>query len=323
MKTSRPFFVERKWSAATDIVGLLLVPEDGTPVPAVEPGAHIELHVERPGHPPLVRHYSLCNGPRETNGYFIAVKLEPQSRGGSRWVHDLTVGDLVNVGDVRNLFPLVPAARKHILLGAGIGITPLLAMAQALLASGSDFELHYFARATEHVALKDRLHFVEAASRLHVHIGKDAAGVSEELTKALAQPPDGVHVYHCGPGAFMDTVEAISSKFWPTGQVHSERFQATQPALPTSADTFVVRLHKSGISCNVEAGQSITEALAAAGHAIDTSCEQGVCGTCLCNVIEGTPEHLDAYLSKAEKADGKLMLPCVSRSRSPVLVLDL
>ena len=323
MKESRAFFVERKWMTATDVAGLLLVPEDGCPVPRVEPGSHIEVFIERPGQPLLVRQYSLCNGPNETNGYVIAVKLEGQSRGGSKWIHELEVGSLVNLGAIRNLFPLAPAATKHLLLGAGIGITPLLAMAQSLHGTEAEFELHYFARTNEHIALRDRLRLLESTGCVHLHIGLDASAVGQAIATLLTHRDAGTHLYHCGPGPFMDAVEKVAAGAWPAERVHAERFQALPPPTAAGHDTFVVRLHRTGASCTVEAGQSITEALAAAGHGIDVSCEQGVCGTCLTKVIDGTPEHRDAYLSKTEKARGDQMLPCVSRSCSPLLVLDL
>ena len=324
MSSSRPFFVERKWMTSADVAGLLLVPEDGVPVPQVEPGSHIEVHINIPGQPQLVRQYSLCNGPNETNGYLIAVKLEPQSRGGSKWVHGLEVGTLVSLGQVRNLFPLVQGASKHVLLGAGIGITPLLCMAQSLHGTKSDFELHYFARAQEHIALRDRLHFLEATGHLRLHVGLDSQSVAQTLEAVIASPDEGSHLYHCGPGPFMDAVEKVASRTWPAERVHSERFQAPSIAGTTAdAKSFIVQLHRKGVSCPVMNDQSITEALAAAGHEIDVSCEQGVCGTCLTRVIEGTPEHRDAYLSKAERERGDQILPCVSRSCSPVLVLDL
>lgn len=324
MSSTRAFFVERKWMTSPDVAGLLLVPEDGVPVPQVEPGSHVEVHIDRPGQPQLVRQYSLCNGPNETNGYLIAVKLEPQSRGDSKWVHGLDVGTLVSLGQVRNLFPLAQCASKHVLLGAGIGITPLLCMAQSLHGANSDFELHYFARAKEHIALRDRFHVLEAAGHLRLHLGLDSQEVAQTLEEVLANPAEGSHLYHCGPGPFMDAVEKVASRTWPPARIHSERFQAPSIAGPTAGTTnFIVHLHRKGVSCPVTESQSITEALAAAGHEIDVSCEQGVCGTCLTKVIDGTPEHRDAYLSKAERERGNQILPCVSRSCSPVLVLDL
>lgn len=324
MKAAREFLVERKWTAAVDIAALSLVPKDGLPLEAVEPGAHIEVFIDRPGEPQLVRQYSLCNGPGATRAYLIAVKLESTSRGGSKWVHGLTVGDTVHLGEVRNLFQLAQGAKYHVLVAAGIGITPLLAMAQSLHASAGDYELHYFVRGEEHVALRDLLTDTELAGRLRLHIGLTPAEVQETLHRQLTSRQAGTHLYHCGPGPFMDLVETVAADLLPSDHVHSERFAAPKLSSPDApSSTFVVKLHRHGLSCSVHQNQTIAQALAEAGVEIDLSCEQGVCGTCLTTVLEGEPDHKDAYLSKAERSGGSLILPCVSRSRSPVLVLDI
>lgn len=307
-----------------DVAAFVLAPADGQPLPEIEPGAHVEFMIERAGQPPLVRHYSLCNAPNETDAFVFGIKLEPQSRGGSAWMHDLAQGDTVRLGAVRNLFPLSTQAKKHLLLAGGIGITPILAMAQALAASSADYQLHYFVRGQEHVAFGERLVRAQETGRLYVHAGLDATGVKKVLDEVLAQPRPNDAAYCCGPGFFMDTVAATAqSNLWPEEQLHFERFQAAPIASDAADEEFEVELKRSGRRCRVRPGQTIIQALAGAGCEVMTSCEQGVCGTCLTNVVEGTPDHRDAYLSKAERESGKLILPCVSRSKSPLLVLDL
>jgi len=324
MNAAREFLVERRWIAATDIVAMKLVPKDALPLEAVEPGAHVEVLIDRQGEPQLIRQYSLCNAPGDQQAYLIAVKLEATSRGGSKWVHALAEGDTVRLGSVRNLFSLAQVAKRHILVAAGIGITPLLAMAQALQVSSREYELHYFVRSEEHVALRELMADIEGSGRLHLHIGLEAVEVEEILRLTFSTCDAGAHLYHCGPGPFMDTVEWVAAAFLPSDNVHSERFSAPAVHASTaSTSSFIVKLHRHGLSCTVSPEQSIAQALAGAGVEIDLSCEQGVCGTCVTKVLEGIPDHKDAYLSKAERSSGSLILPCVSRSCSPVLVLDI
>lgn len=324
MKDSRAFVISRKWMTTADIAAFQLVPQDGRPLPCAEPGSHVELQVDVPGGGAVVRQYSLCNAPNESDAYYIAVKLEPASRGGSRTIHALKEGETVHVGAARNLFPISSGATGHILVAAGIGITPLLAMAQHLRAKNQQFALHYFARGAEHVALKERLHSLKEEGRLTLHLGLDEHGVERELTELLSRRSPGSHLYHCGPSPFMDSVERLAAGRWEADAVHSERFQASTSAKDSTPEsTFTVKLLRKGVSCEVEPGRSIAAALADAGYELDMSCEQGVCGTCMTKVVEGSPDHRDSYLSKSEREQGKLILPCVSRSRSRVLVLDL
>ncbi|WP_028998328.1 PDR/VanB family oxidoreductase [Azohydromonas australica] len=319
----RPFVVRRKWETAEGICGLELVPEDGSPLGDIEPGAHVEFILERPGLPPLVRQYSLCNAPGERDAYVFGIKKEPSSRGGSLHLHSLNEGSRLVLGATRNHFPLAADAQSHLLLAGGIGITPMLSMMQALGAQGRRYELHYFVRGSEHVAFKDRLEAARQQGLVHIHAGLDPAQTRKVLQELLDQPAAGAHAYCCGPGVFMDTVEEITAAQWPAQQVHFERFQADTRLTAQPEQAFTVVLHKRGTQCQVEPGQSIVSALAHVGCEVDTSCEQGVCGTCLTRVLEGTPDHRDAYLSKAERQSNTQILPCVSRSLSPVLVLDL
>ncbi|WP_158080782.1 PDR/VanB family oxidoreductase [Pelomonas sp. KK5] len=306
-----------------DVAAFELAPTDGAPIPAIQPGAHVEFVIERAGQPPLVRHYSLCNRPGESEHLVFGIKREPQSRGGSAWIHELGEGAQVRLGDVRNLFPLKPEARSHLLLAGGIGITPILAMAQALDAAGGNYELHYFVRGDDHVAFRERLADAQAKGRLHVHAGLDGSAVRALLEGLFDTRTDGAHAYCCGPGIFMDTVAEVSAKRWPEDRVHFERFQAAAPTASEGDAPFEVLAKRSGVRCQVGVGQTIIQALSAAGCEVMTSCEQGVCGTCLTQVLEGTPDHRDAYLSKAEREAGKQIMPCVSRSKTALLVLDL
>lgn len=290
-------------------------------LPAFSAGAHIDVHL--PGD--VVRQYSLCNGPQDTDAYVIGVKREPASRGGSSALHDqVRVGDMLQVSAPRNNFALALQAKHHLLLGAGIGITPLLSMARHLAAEGASFELHDFVRSEALAAFMDPLQQPSFAGRVHFHLGLDAAAVQTTLERILAERGEGSHLYLCGPRPFMEAVRACAaSKGWPAEAVHFEYFNADEALLAAPKDSFKVRLARSGGEFTVPADQSIVQVLSLQGIEIYTSCEQGVCGTCVTPVLEGMPDHRDSFLTDDEKRCGDRLMPCVSRSCSNVLVLDL
>ncbi|CAG4897214.1 PDR/VanB family oxidoreductase [Paraburkholderia saeva] len=297
---------------------------DGQPFDHYEPGAHID--VTSPSG--ITRQYSLCGDPDHRDAHLFAVKREEASRGGSRSLHDdVAVGTELTIGAPRNLFQLVPEARAHILIGAGIGITPLLSMAYHLLKEARPFVLHYFARSTEHAAFLPLLSRAPFASYVQLHFGVAPESLDGELDACLADASEGAHVYTCGPSPFMACVVAAGEKRLPADAIHLERF-AADPAVPAanaaaSLDAFDVKLASTGQTVRVDKDTSIVAALASIGIEVDTSCGEGVCGTCMIDVVDGTPDHRDHCLSKAERASGKVICCCVSRSTSPVLVLDL
>lgn len=300
-----------------DVRMLRLVAHDGAALPPFTAGAHIDVHLDGG----LVRQYSLCNAPSETGFYEIAIKLEPASRGGSQALHTrLNVGDRLTISAPRNAFALHDDAHHHALCAAGIGITPLLCMAQVLQDRGASFHLHYFSRSREHTAYRARLASSDFADRVTFHEGLDPAAVPSTLTHLLAARPEGAHLYTCGPRPFMDAVLA-AAQAWPADAVHLEHFSA-DPDLDTSGASFVVRLAKTGGAYVVPPDRSIVSVLADHNVFIDTSCEQGICGTCILDVIEGVPDHRDDVLMPDERESGKKVVACVSRAKTAVLVLD-
>ncbi|MEC5384326.1 PDR/VanB family oxidoreductase [Uliginosibacterium sp. H3] len=299
-----------------------LVPVEGS-LPAWTPGAHIEAVL--PGG--LVRHYSLFNGPEEIDRYRIAVKLEPGSRGGSSALHDLAVGDVLQIRAPRNLFPLDAKAKRHTLIAGGIGITPILSMFRELVAKDIPATLHYFARGRGYAAFAELLETHPARSSVHFHFGLDEAGTQARMHEVLAAEPVAAtdSLYVCGPTPLMElaTTEALSCG-WPSEAVFRESFGA--PAVSEeqheTEKSFEVVFQRSGKSCIVAPGQTIVAAAAHIGISFSTSCEQGFCGTCITDVVEGECDHRDGYLTKKEQAAGKQMMPCISRCKSKKLVLD-
>jgi vanillate O-demethylase ferredoxin subunit len=308
--------VERRDQEAEDICSYELVSEDGAPLPAFSAGAHIDVHVA----PGLVRQYSLCNPPHERHRYLIGVLRDPASRGGSRAMHDdIQAGDRLAISAPRNHFPLADAPRS-LLLAGGIGVTPILAMAETLAARGAQFEMHYCTRAPERTAFLQRILNSPFAARVHFH--HDSAH-KLDLPALLAGLDRGTHIYFCGPAGFISHVQATAAALdWPESQLHLEYFGATVAATE-GEQPFEVKLASSGKCYTIPAGSTVLSVLTDAGVFIPASCEQGVCGTCLTRVLDGVPEHRDLYLTEAEQAANDQFTPCCSRSRSATLLLDL
>ena len=311
--------VKRVRQEALDIKSFEFESISGGPLPPFSPGSHIDVHAG----PGLIRQYSLTNGPEEASLYRIAVKREPNSRGGSKAMHeDLREGQAISISVPRNNFPLRDRADHTVLIAGGIGITPLLSMLQHLDARGDSFELQCFSRSLAHTAFHEFLSQRKYADKVGFHYALEPDAVRGYLRKHLWHHQEGAHLYICGPRPFMDLVEQTAAITWPPESVHLEYFSADPESLAGPRDTFMVRLARSGGEYEIPSELSIVQALAQHGVTIETSCEQGVCGTCLTGVLEGSPDHRDVYLTDEEKAVGDRMTPCVSRCKGPVLVLD-
>lgn len=291
----------------------------GLDLPAVEAGAHVDVHL--PGG--VLRPYSLAGDPGDRSCWTLGVLREPNGRGGSRAMHEtVRVGEVLTIGWPRNAFPLAVQARHTVLLAGGIGITPLKAMAHVLADRSASFELHYCTRSAGHAAFVQELRRVVPPGCLHLHHDGGVRGKGLDIRDLLAHPEEGTHVYFCGPGGFMDACSE-AAKHWPEGTVHSEHFKAPERSTAQSppGGGFEVRLARSGASVRVPADQSIVRALELAGHRVPTSCLSGLCGACKVAYLEGEVDHQDFILTDEEKAH--CMTTCVSRARSACLVLDL
>jgi vanillate O-demethylase ferredoxin subunit len=311
--------VAGKACEADGICSYELVRLDGAPLPHFEAGAHIDVHLAGK----LVRQYSLCNAPGETHRYQIGVLRDAASRGGSQAMHDhIDTGSVLQISAPKNHFPLVEAKRT-LLLAGGIGVTPILAMAETLAAKGAAFDMHYCARSPERAAFKERIGGSRFAGRVHFHYDSGDAGQKLDLPALLANPDADTHVYVCGPQGFIEHVlGSARSLGWPAAQLHVEYFSAA--AVDTSGDqAFDVKLASSGRVVTVPAGKTVIKVLAEQGVEIPYSCEEGVCGTCLTRVLEGVPDHRDMYLTEEEQAANDQFTPCCSRAKTAILVLDL
>ena len=312
--------VVRKASEAVDISTFEFVNVDDRPLPAFSAGSHIDVHLPNG----LTRQYSLCNDPSEGHRYLVGVLRDPASRGGSQAMHELVKeGDVLHISAPKNHFPLAHEATHSVLLAGGIGVTPILCMAERLAITGASFEMHYCTRSPDRTAFRERIAASAFAPKVEFHFDDGADSQKLQLDRLLAPVRPGTHLYVCGPKGFMDWVLASARKAgWPESQLHYEFFGAEIVKSEDDA-SFEVKLASSGKIVVVAKDQTVVQALAAAGVEVATSCEQGVCGTCLTRVLEGEPDHKDMYLTPEEQADNDQFLPCCSRSKSPRLVLDL
>lgn len=305
----------------SEIRSFVLEACQGRALPPFEAGAHIDVFPV----PGFCRQYSLVNDPADRSRYVLGVKREQNGRGGSSAMHNQIVeGARLRISQPRNNFALHANCGRSLLLAGGIGVTPLLSMAQALAARGADFQLHYFARSNQELAFRDLITESAWAERVFYHFGLVPPLLNDVLDEILHGPGTDDRVYLCGPNPFMDVVRgSAETAGWPAKSVVLEHFSAEPPKLVPGEGEFVVRLAKRGIELVVPSDKPIIQVLREAGIEIKTSCEQGVCGTCLTTVLEGEPEHNDLYLSDEERESGQLMTPCVSRAKSKFLVLDI
>jgi ferredoxin-NADP reductase len=295
-----------------------LEPATEPPFPHYTPGAHISVQVA----PGLVRPYSLTNAPRADGRYRIAIKREAEGRGGSRAAHEsFSVGRVIEIGAPRNHFPLSNSDQRVQLIGGGIGVTPLLAMAEALHARGAEFSFHISAREPLLLPFSDELAAAPYADRVRLYF--DHGSTPRKLMAGdLPRWSEGSALYLCGPRGFMAYVmERARDRGWPEHAMHTEHFVGV--SVDRSANRpFTATLARSGLTLEVPADRSLLEVLQAHRQAVPASCVQGLCGTCVCKVMEGEVDHRDAVLSDEARKSG-LMTPCVSRASGDRLILDL
>jgi ferredoxin-NADP reductase len=310
--------VHERRQIADDIVILELAHPDGGPLPPWRPGAHVDLVL--PGD--VVRQYSLCGDPSETGLWHVAVLREPQSRGGSEFVHtSVFTSSSVRVRGPRNHFPLI-SARQYLFIAGGIGITPIIPMLGVATEHGADWSLLYGGRSTTSMAFADDLRDKYGA-RITLW-PQDTHGLPDlDAALSVADLADGdTAVYCCGPEALLQAVEQRCARM-PPGVLHVERFAPGELTAPMLDGAFEVQIDSTGDVLEVGPEQSVLGVLREAGLEVDASCEEGTCGTCETRVIEGAVDHRDFVLTEEERATASTMMVCVSRAACPRLHLDL
>lgn len=312
--------VAARRAVAQDICSFELRAADGGELPPFTPGAHVRFYLGQG----LDRAYSLCGDCEDRSRYVVAVLKEASGRGGSSAMHErVHVGSRLRISQPANHFPLDEKAPHHVLMAGGIGVTPMLAMARSLRRSGASSEFHYASRSRDRAAFAELL--ASGAMGPDVHLYFDAEPQKKlEIARVLNDAPPGSHVYVCGPAGFIEAVRSTAKQLgWSGDRVHFELFAAAPQVSALPAGTFEVRLARRDITLPVPADKSVLDVLNAAGLGIDSSCEQGICGVCVTRVLAGEPDHRDMFFTDEEHARNDCFTPCCSRSKSPLLVLDL
>jgi ferredoxin-NADP reductase len=303
--------VERQ-VVAEGVVTLTLAAADEDVLAPVEPGAHLDLDL--PGD--LTRQYSICATTSEGH-WQIAILREPHSRGGSRYLHDSVLpGTVLRARGPRNHFALLPAS-EYLFIAGGIGITPLLPMIEEAERNGATWRLLYGGRSRSSMAFADR--FAAVGDRVAVR-PQDEFGLLE-LRAAFEQTGSDCQIYCCGPESLLNAVEELGAHAVPR-KVHVERFSPKSVTSSEPDHDFEVRFNRTGCTRRVGPDQSIVTVAREAGIDVQTSCTEGICGTCETVVIAGEVDHRDSVLTPEEQAENTVMLICVSRARSRQLVLD-
>lgn len=302
-----------RWEAE-GINSYILEPLPGEKLPAFTAGAHIDLQLA----PGLARSYSLVNDPAIHSYYEIAVHHTIDSRGGSRHIHEKwRVGEILEISEPKNNFPLEESATHTVLIGGGIGITPMLSMISRLESLGRSWELHYVAAVPERAAYVDR---VENFPQAQIVFDSIPGGQRLDLRAICDAAPADAHLYCCGPSGMLDAFVAVNAAR-PKGHAHIEYFSADTEVATDGG--YTLELTKSGKTITVEEGETMLDALLSAGVDIGFACAEGVCGTCQVKVLDGIPDHRDHFLTDEEKAANTSIMVCCSGSKTPTLVLDI
>ena len=301
-------------------LSLQLIARQGGLLPAYLPGAHIDVFIPQIG----PRQYSLCSENHGGEYYEICVKRADLSSGGSHFIHHhLRPGDALEISAPRNHFPL-PEAGRYLLFAGGIGITPLLPMAEQLARQGFDYELHYFISSPEQAAFVPRLTAPRLADQVYFHHSSANDSLRVNTPPCLSQPDPQTRIIACGPDGFIQRLQHLMQQHgWQPDQLIFERFSNAALNNSASDSAFYIQLNSTGTRYLVSPQQTIAEVLLSARVDIMLSCEQGICGSCITEVIDGIPDHRDCVLTAEEKAENTQITLCCSRSRTPVLVLDL
>lgn len=303
-----------------EIMRLRLTHRPGKALPAWTPGSHIDIQCGDTG---LSRQFSLCSDPDKPGEWEVAVLRDPDSRGGSEWIHRYaTPGATLRVRGPRNHFRMNEGAERLILIAGGIGITPIMTMAQRARALSKNYELHYSCSSRENAAFLQQLEELHG-DRLHLYISDE--GYRNDFGQLLSKPDDVTDIHACGPVRMLDALQATVDKAkWRPHALHVEHFVTDMPKLdPSKEKSFEVELRNAGLTLQVPADKTVLEVLNASNIDVQCDCQEGLCGTCEVDVLEGEIDHRDVVLDPAEREANNRMMSCCSRAKSKRLVIDL
>jgi ferredoxin-NADP reductase len=303
-----------------DVLSLVLGRAGGGALPRWSPGSHVAVRCGTD----IVRHYSLCGPSEHEDQYRLGVKLEPESRGGSRWLEENAhPGATLRVSRPRDRFPLVFGKARYLFISGGIGMTPILAMLRRLRQDGIGARWVHLCRSPEDLAFRDSVSDLASFHDVHVHYDSIAGGLYDLNAELQHSAPD-TEVYCCGPAPIMNLVRDFAERQSREDRFHFEFF-ATPEAVDSDSEPpdFVVVQHSTGREIRIGESDTMLSALRAAGIQMASECEYGVCGHCATSVVSGVPEHRDSYLTQAERASNKIVMPCVSRCQGDRIELDI
>ncbi len=288
-----------------------LRPESGEALP-YEPGAHLQVQVMTAQGRLQTRSYSLV-GEGDGRSWRIAVKRLDDGRGGSLAMWRLAPGDRLQVSAPQNHFPLDLSAPGYLLVAGGIGITPLVLMAERLGAhakrSGVPVRMLYGARHAGEFAYLAQL---QAALGEGVSAHEGTAPI--DFAAAIAALPPGGQLYTCGP---VPMLEAVQRAWEAAGRAPADlRFETFGSSGRLAAQAFTVRIPRHDLAITVPADCTLLEALDAAGVETLWDCKRGECGLCAMDVlaVDGEIDHRDVFLSEHEKQATTRICACVSRA---------
>jgi vanillate O-demethylase ferredoxin subunit len=306
---------------AVDICSFILRRADGAAFPVVDPGAHVDVRLPTGA----VRSFSLSNGLVDRNDYRLTVARDAKGTGGSVFMHDaLKVGDMLTITRPHNNFALARNAELSVFIAGGIGITPFIPMLAALNEANRSWKLIYFAKTRDRAALLSEIAHLADTGRGEVicEFTAEPGGRRLSLGGILASLPPDTHAYCCGPSGMIESFRTRAEQLGIAPErVHFEYFRGDSDI--STEGGFTVVLQRSGKEVMVRAGQTILDAVQAAGIDVPYSCMEGICGSCETKVISGVPDHRDMVLSERQRQEKASMMICCSGSRSERLVLDL
>lgn len=313
--------VSKKYYETSDICILELIDPNGNDLGEFTAGSHIDVKLNNG----LIKQYSICNSPIENHRYVIGVLKDPNSKGGSKYIHEcISEGDVLEIGRPRNLFKLADNSNKSLLFAGGIGITPIICMAEYLSYQKKEFELHYCCKSKDKAAFLERIENSPFKNNIQLHYD-DTPNTKMCLENIFSKDLMKSNIYVCGPGGFIDFVLNTAKEYgYKDSQLYREYFANKNSDKSENKDKeFEVEIYSTKQKFKIPKDKTIIEVLNIHGIDIPVSCEQGVCGTCLTGVKSGIPDHRDIFLSEEEHLRNDQITLCCSRSKTGLLVLDL
>ncbi|GAA3555069.1 PDR/VanB family oxidoreductase [Marinobacter xestospongiae] len=283
---------------------------------AFDAGCHVDVVLG----PDLVRNYSVWEWQQDRKSFSVAVKREDNGRGGSLAMHHLQEGAELEIAGPRNNFPLQSDDQPVVLIGGGIGVTPIYAMASELKKAGREFRVYYLVRSKEHAAFHGLFKDLDLGANYQLHCD-DTDGYLD-LQAFVQSYPENTHYYICGPEVLLKRLQDVSGE-QVRGIVFFERFSAPISSAEVDNTAFTVVINSTGEHIAIPSDESILSVLNSKGFDVHYGCSSGLCGSCITDVLEGEIDHRDSVLDDEERAEGDCMCVCVSRAKSEVLVLDM